>query len=394
MKAGLTLRRRVRSAVRFLVALAVVLLAALSLGGCGPVAETSWSPDDKEIAYLDNGALRILDLDSKQSRALDTGPGMVLSPSWSPEGKAIAFYAAVFGKEPSVSLRAIDPASGQVRTLASDIWPLPTDPGGHNHPDQSPEEALKEVQGDALAWLMLVGTISWSPDSAHLACSAASAVGGSLLVADTATAVATPIVRDEKALGMAAWSPDGKRLAYLLCSGPPVEKQTEANEPPGKNSFWVYDLITGTADKIYEVPNDSSGENYEIGPRLEWSADSSRIGFTMEDIHNEGRAIACTVAAEPQAVVREEMLGITPCATWSPGLTGVVFLEERENDQWVLIYRGLRPRTRQVLGALSLESNQEDDWFSLPQFSHDGRQVALRVGKDPAPVSVDVFEIR
>jgi hypothetical protein len=68
-------------------------------------------------------------------------------------------------------------------------------------------------------------------------------------------------------------------------------------------------------------------------------------------------------------------------------------MEKREGDQWVLIYRGLRPRTRQVLGALSVETNMED-WFSLPQFSHDGRKVALRVGKDPTPVNVEVFEIR
>jgi dipeptidyl aminopeptidase/acylaminoacyl peptidase len=391
MKAGLMLCRELRSAVRFLVALAVILLAALSLGGCGPVAETSWSPDDKGIAYLDEGALRIFDLETKQSRALDTGPGMVFSPSWSPDGKTIAFYSYVKGKEGSVSLRAVDVASGEVRTLASDIWPLPTEV----RPDQvdtgeSPEKALEDAQGEALVGLILVGAISWSPDSARLACAAASASGGLLLVVDNATAVATPIIQDKNALGLAAWSPDGKRLAYLLRSGPPVEKQSQPNEPPGTDSFWVYDLATGAREKVCELPE----ETLVFGTRLEWSADSGRIGFIISDKHNEDRGIGCTVAAQPEAAVREELLGITTVASWSPGLTGVVFLEERENDQWVLIYRGLRPRTRQVLGALSLESNQEDDWFSLPQFSHDGRQVALRVGKDPVPVSVDVFEIR
>jgi hypothetical protein len=74
----------------------------------------------------------------------------------------------------------------------------------------------------------------------------------------------------------------------------------------------VYDLTTGAADRLYDVPTDSSGDTYVIGPRLEWSADSTRIGFIMEDVHNEGRAIAYTIAAEPGATVREEMQGITP----------------------------------------------------------------------------------
>ncbi|MFB3881782.1 MAG: TolB family protein [Armatimonadota bacterium] len=391
MKASLAPCRLPCSVVRFALTMAVVLPVALCLGGCGPVAETSWSPDDREIAYLDNGTLRILDLETRQSRALDTGPGAVFSPSWSPDGKTIAFYSYVKGKEGTVSLCAIDVASVEVRTLASNIWPLPTEVvASQISPDQSPEEALEDAQREALLMLILVGAISWSPDSARLACSAASATGGSLLLVDSATAAATPIVQDRNALGLAAWSPDGKRLAYLLCSDPPAEDQSQANEPPGKNSLWVHDLATGTAAKVYELPHDS----YAAGTRLEWSADSTRIGFTMVDSHNEGRAIAYTITAQPEAVAREEMLGITPIAAWSPGLNGVVFIEQREGNQWVLIYRGLRPRTRQALGVLSLKSNDEDDWFSLPQFSHDGRKVALRVGKDPFPMGVEVFEIR
>jgi Tol biopolymer transport system component len=217
MKASLAPCRFPFGVVRSALTLAVVLPAALCLGGCGPVPETSWSPTDQEIAYLDNGALRILDMATKQSRALDTGPGAVCSPSWSPDGKTIAFYSAVFGKEPSVSLRAIDLSSGQVRTLASDVWPLPTEAsGGTTHPGQSPEEALEEAQREELSGLMLFGTIPWSPDSARLACSAGPISPGSLLVVDAATAAATPITQHTKVPGMmmmAAWSPDGKRIA-------------------------------------------------------------------------------------------------------------------------------------------------------------------------------------
>ena len=388
MKADLMLRRGVPSAIRFLVALAVILLAALSLGGCGPAAETSWSPDDKGIAYLDEGSLRIFDVATKQSRALDTGPGRVFSPSWSPDGKIIAFYSAVMGEHGSISVCVIDLASGRARTLAADVMTMPTEAAANPlDTQQAREEALKEKQGEAVGMAAYYGGIAWSPDGGRLACVAAhDDSGGSVLLVDCATGAASPIIEDTSWTGPIAWSPDGKRLAYVRQGKDEDGKESEAS------SLWVCELASGERHKLCDLPENVP----EPGTRLEWSADSARIGFIMGDKHHQqqNRGIGCTVAAQPEAAVHDELLGITPIAAWSPGLTGVVFMEKREGDQWVLIYRGLRPRTRQVLGALPLESNDEDDWFSLPQFSHDGRKVALRVGKDPTPVNVEVFEIR
>jgi len=377
---------------RLTSALMVALGSALLLTGCGPVPETSWSPNDTGIAYCDNGRLRIFDVQTRQSRLLDTGPGRVVSPSWSPDGSAIAFYSIVQGNHPIVSLCAIDPANGQVRTLASDVWPLPTKPT----PDQaateeSPEKALEDAQNEALIALVLWGTIAWSPDSARLACVAASASGGAILLVDSATCAAAPIATDTNALGMAAWSPDGRRLAYLRAACPPVEQQSGSGRPPGVNTVYVYDLAAGGKEKVCELPEDIAPVP---GTRFEWSGDSTQIGFIESDKHHEDRGVACTVKAIPDAAVRAEMRGITPVAAWSPGLAGVVFIEQREGNQWVLIYRGVRPRARQVLGALPLQSNDQDDWFSLPQFSHNGRKVALRVGSDPFPVNVEVFEVK
>jgi dipeptidyl aminopeptidase/acylaminoacyl peptidase len=384
--------RDVHAIARFSTAIVIALGSVLLIAGCGPVPETSWSPDSTSVAYLDNGALRLLDLRTKQSKPVDTGPGRVVSPSWSPDGATIAFYSVVEGKAADVSLRAVTVSTGQVRTLASGIWPLPTEPPSEPATTgQSPEKALEEAQGEALVVLVLYGTIAWSPDGARLACMAASADRGAILLVDGATGAARRIVEDTNAVGMAAWSPDGARLAYVRGAGPPVEEESQSDQPPGVNTICVYDFATGAREQVCEVPDDVAPVP---GTRLEWSADSARLGFIAQDKHNEERGIGCTLMAQPGAAARDEMLGITPIAAWAPGLAGLVFLEQREGDQWVLIYRGLRPRTRQVLGTLPLQTNDQEDWFSLPQFSHDGRKVALRVGKDPFPVSAEVFEVK
>ncbi len=389
---GLTCLRNVRALPRLGGVLAVALGAVLALTGCGPVPETSWSPDSRNVAYLDEGRLRLLCVHTKQSRPVDTGAGQVVAPSWSPDGTTVAFYSAVKGKAGSVSVLGFDVPTGQVRPLASGVWPLPTEPPSDQvATGQSPAQALEEAQGEALTALLLYGTIAWSPDSSRLACMGASERGGSILLVDRATGVARSIVEDTAAVGMAAWSPDGQRIAYVRAAGPSGEKESQANAPPGSDTLYAYDLATGAQQRICELPEDLAPVP---GTRLEWSADSAQLGFIQKDKHHEGRGIGCTVMAQPGAAVHEQILGITPIAAWAPDLAGVVFLEQREGDEWVVIYRGLRPRTHRVLGTLPLRTNEQDDWFSLPQFSRDGRRVALRVGKDPLPVSAEVFDVR
>jgi hypothetical protein len=95
------------------------------------------------------------------------------------------------------------------------------------------------------------------------------------------------------------------------------------------------------------------------------------------------------------------MRGVTEAAVWAPGLRGMAFLEPREGNEVVLLYRGLEPRTRRVLGALPLraaegevqvESQDSDDLYSMPVFSRDGRRLALRVGVDDR-LQIAVFEV-
>ncbi len=395
------------SALRSALIVLLPAAGAVALAGCGSVVETSWSPDSRAIAYSADGELRVYDLATKQSRALEVGEGDVIAPAWSPDGKAIAFYSVTWGENAAVALRAVDPDSGQVRTLASDVWPLPREVAAAKiESGQTSDEALFEVQQEAVfSFAYFAAAVSWSPDSTRLACTASSQSSGGGLLVRYASGDAKPIIEGPHTIGTSAWSPDGNVLAYVRLPGLPAEwsaedeggseSQSDPEEPP---SLWLFDFGTGTESKLYDYPEDA----YTPGARLEWSADSREIGFIVADRHNDGRAIGCLVEARPGSAIREELKGITNNAAWAPGLAGVVFLEDREHDQTVLIYRGLVPRTRRVLGALpratlgeqevQAESSDSDSPYSLPTFSRDGRRVALRVGQDEA-LQIAVFDV-
>ena len=381
--------------------------SALALAGCGSVVETSWSPDSRAIAYSAEGELRVYDLATKESRPVDVGEGDVVSPAWSPDGKAIAFYSVTWGEKAAVALKAVEPDSGQVRTLASDVWPVPREVDAAKiESGQTSDEALLEAQQEAVAsFAYFAAAISWSPDSTRLACTTSSQSSGGGLLVSYASGDATPIIEGPYTIVTSAWSPDGNVLAYVQLPGLPAEwsaeeeggseSQSDSEEPP---SLWLYDFGAGTESKLYDFPEDA----YAPGTRLEWSADSREIGFIVDDRHNNGRAIGCLVEARPGSAIREDLKGITSNAAWAPGLAGVAFLEDRENDQTVLIYRGLVPRTRRVLGALpratpgeqevQAESSDSGSPYSLPTFSRDGRRVALRVGEDQA-LQIAVFDV-
>jgi len=409
-RAGASLLPR-RSALRYLLlALAsapslLTLAGCVILGGCGSVVETSWSPDAGAIAYTAGGELRVYDPATKQSKVLDTGPDDALSPAWSPDGKTIAFYYITYGKEATVALQAIDLDSGRVRTLAPDVWPLPrtVDPT-QVQKGQAPDQALLEAQQEASLGVMFAATIAWSPDSARLASVAASPSGGRVLLVNCASGDSKPIIEEKDGIITLAWAPDGKRLAYVRGTGPPIERATRTADKPaappggqpeqeqsllpgfeGPSSLWLYDFDSGARSLVCGFPPNA----FVPGTRLEWSADSTRIGCIVADPHSSGRAIGCIVDARAGSAIREILRGMTPASAWAPGLRGAAFLEEREQGQVVLLYRGLIPPTRKVLGALTFpsqevpaESSDRTGQYSLPDFSRDGQKLALRVGQD------------
>jgi len=388
------------------LALALAAAGAVGLAGCSGVVETSWSPDGKRIAYGTGGKLRVYEVATKQSKALAAEEAGVLAPSWSPDGKEIAFYSVTWGEKGAVALRVVNPETGKVRTLASEVWFVPREvEAAKIEAGQTSDEALHQAQQDAVAGLMYCAAVSWSPDGGRLVCTAASESAGRVLLINCKSGEVKTILEGPQAIVTAAWSPDGAQLAYVRGPTTPNEMLGEVAkddkptaEPKERATLWVYTVATEAESKVCELPKG----DYALGTRLEWSGDSKEIGFVVSDPENEDRAIGCVVAAKPGAPVREEVRGLTQEAAWAPGLKGLAFVEPREKTGPVLIYRGVTPRTRRALGELpratpgeeevQSESSSDSSEHSLPTFSRDGRRIALRVGSEEAP-QIAVFEV-
>ncbi len=62
--------------------------------GPGNADSPVWSPDGRQLAFVDQGArsdLYVVGADGSGAHSLTSGPGNSLSPRWSPDGKSIAF---------------------------------------------------------------------------------------------------------------------------------------------------------------------------------------------------------------------------------------------------------------------------------------------------------------
>ncbi|MFN2565302.1 MAG: CehA/McbA family metallohydrolase [Gemmatimonadaceae bacterium] len=82
----------------------------------GPSAVT-WSPDGREVVYSMQGSLWRQRLGTPGARQLTAGPTYDYQPDWSPDGRFVA-YASYDGE--AISLKLLDVASGQTRTLVAD----------------------------------------------------------------------------------------------------------------------------------------------------------------------------------------------------------------------------------------------------------------------------------
>jgi len=413
VSANLVSRRR-RGTARCAWGVVAILTGAFAVGGCAPTREISWSPDGRQIAYAPDGKLRLHDVATRRDRVLELKVGVTF-PLRSPDGKCIAACTAPKGADGNLSLSVIDPASGRVRTLVRNVWVLPKEKPAAK---RSRGKAREQTSDGAPAWYVFVALFGvpfgWRPDGAQLAYVSASQRGSTATIMDYPSLAAKPIARIAGAVIGLAWSPDGSRIAYVTFSepGPRAKRDARAtmkvapttggaSEVESAESLWLYDIASGKSEKVCEVPP----PGLSASTSLQWSPDSKCIGFAAGGGGQVGTA--CVVEAHPGAKPAQYE-GVTAAAAWSPDLSGIAFLEQRERkgEEVVLLFRGVQPISRRVIGAFHVpalelfagpkEADHESSLasgYSLPEFSPDGRRVALRVGNRPDTVSVAVFDI-
>jgi TolB protein len=126
----------------------------------GGRARPRWSPDGRQLAYLQGGRLWVMRADGSGKRRLTTRAAS--GPSWSPDGKSIAFASLSCSGGPGVYRISATTAGAQPEVL------FPRDCRGEDLP---PEPAVVTARGGASLneRLRTDDAVAWSPDGTRMA---------------------------------------------------------------------------------------------------------------------------------------------------------------------------------------------------------------------------------
>jgi Tol biopolymer transport system component len=214
---------------------------ALNLTGTPLVEDTepTWSPDGKRIALRRTGAGpdQLWTMDSTGGAlAVVPGSGAAAAPAWSPDGKRLVYECwSTQTNEREICARNVDGTGFQLLTAT-----VGADEGGPVwSPDGTRIVFSREFAGGAFLLSLQVQSLSlnpvtaqvagtydrradWSPDGGELAFTrfvSGSGNGGAVYrmpsAGGPATLVTAPMPGSDSHHTMPAWSPDGKKIAYV-----------------------------------------------------------------------------------------------------------------------------------------------------------------------------------
>jgi TolB protein len=280
-------------------------------------ASAAWSPDGRKIAFRGPGGppprrndriwrgLFVINADGSGKRRL-AWKGE--DPAWSPDGRTIAFAA-------SSRLYVVNADGTGQRRLAGNTVAGSTTGGRMSSPAWSPD-------GGKIAFLSDAGT---SCDLCfHLYVVNADGSGERRL-----THFATPprTVQDPPSFGTAsfAWSPEGRRIAFALGSGP---------GPVVKRSVWIMNADGREQRKLTQEKETSAGRY----ARVAWSPDGRKLVFTNERDGNRDVYVINPDGGQLRRLTdNPEYDGD---AAWSPDGGKIAFVSDRDGDSEVYVMDG------------------------------------------------------
>lgn len=240
-----------------LALLVVALVAGIAFVGSRLLPSTTIPQGGAAVlAYASasggSGDIFTVRADGTDRRQLTSGPGAETTPAFSPDGTRIAYFA---WEDATMSVMVMDAGGGHPTKLAT-----------------TPATQPYCVRGGPL----------WSPDSRSLIYPTSPTCDARIdlfIVGADGSSPATRLLADGTNSVYPAWSPDGKRIAFL------------GSDPAGGVGLYVTDVGPGGAlsgGLAARRIGTSTGDLANVGPDIQWSPDGTKLV-----------AVAATAAQQP-----------------------------------------------------------------------------------------------
>ena len=209
-----------------------------------------------------------------------------------------------------------------------------------------------------------------------------------LWIGEIATGETHALTTAKKSSTNAAWSPDGKWIAFL--SDRPGHF---AGTPEGKKQLYVISADGGEAQQVTKVDNDVND--------FEWAPDSKRLAFSMSDVESKAMkdrkekygeysvvhadyqmthlwllefSSGSATPAEPRRLTEGDRFSVGDFS-WSPDGTRIAFSAQRDPDLISIGTADLYVVTVNDKGVKKIVSTPGPD--RNPKWSPDGRRIAF-----------------
>ena len=210
-----------------LVLLLLLLALAVALVGTHPRRPLPFVPAaDRLIAFQEGPAIYTARLDGSERRRISGDVPYAISPMFSPDGTRVAFLAPSNAGE----------TGGRLLVAAFD--------GSAPLFDAGP--GLLVVPGE-------VPSVTWSPDSMHLAFAAKDGGVSRIYVTATSPGTVTPITDEAADADLPTWSPDGEKIVFRVTELDGVHRHIRTVQPDGSGPETINTMVA--PDSSFSKPS-------------------------------------------------------------------------------------------------------------------------------------------